>query len=78
MSISMTSVKSSQIKAIGYDAPSMTLEVHFNSGARYRYHGVPADIHEGLLKAPSVGKYFGLHIKSNQDIKHSRIFDPEK
>jgi hypothetical protein len=35
------SVTSSNVKSIGYDASSSTLEVEFNSGGIYQYYSVP-------------------------------------
>jgi hypothetical protein len=54
-------VKSTQIKSIGHDGSA--LEVEFSNGAVYRYPGVPAHIHQQMIGAESVGKFFGKHIK---------------
>jgi hypothetical protein len=64
MTITMQSVQSSQIKAIGYDAPSETLRVQFNSGAVYDYAGVPAGAHTALAAASSIGAHFGKNIRT--------------
>lgn len=66
----MTPVKSSNIKAIGYDAKSHTLTVQFNSGT-YDYHGVPADVHSALMKAESVGSHFHEHVRGG-GYKHTK------
>ena len=56
-------VSSSNLASVGYDAASRTLEVEFLHGAVYQYFNVPAYEHEGLMRAPSHGKYFHAHIR---------------
>lgn len=62
MPIEMKSCTSSSIAAYGYDESTGTLAITFNSGATYRYPGVPADVAAGFDDAKSVGKYFGTAI----------------
>ena len=38
------------------------LKITFTSGAEYLYQGVPANIYEAFLLAPSKGKYFHENI----------------
>lgn len=64
MNIPLTPVKSSQIKAVGYDGPSSTLALQFKAGAIYHYKNVPNQVHQDLVKAESIGQYFTVHIKS--------------
>ena len=59
-----TSVTSSNINSIGYDADSQTLEIEFNNGAVYEYSGVPEGEHTGLMNAVSKGTYFNANIKN--------------
>ena len=55
---------SSNIRSIGYDASRQVLEVEFKqTGKVYRYAGVPADMANSLVRAPSVGSFFAKHIK---------------
>lgn len=56
-------VSSSNLRAIGYDPDSRTLEVEFLDGGLYRYSGVPASVHAGLMSASSHGSYFDANIK---------------
>jgi hypothetical protein len=56
-----TPVSSSNIASIGYDSRTHTLEVEFNNGSVY--HGVPADIYQGLMGAPSHGEYLDVYVK---------------
>ncbi|ADK16190.1 KTSC domain-containing protein [Clostridium ljungdahlii] len=58
-------VTSSDLNSVGYDPTSQTLEIQFNSGGVYQYFGVPSNIYEGLMTAPSHGKYFHAYIKNN-------------
>lgn len=67
--IALAAVKSSQIHAIGHDAATNTLRVQFKNrdgspGSRYDYPGVPAETHADMLKAESIGKFFGKYIKT--------------
>lgn len=58
------SVKSSNIKAVGYDPKSKTLEVEFNSGSTYQYFEVPASIYNDFMDASSLGSFFAESIKN--------------
>jgi nucleoside phosphorylase len=61
--ISKTSVSSSNIAAIGYDPQRLILEVDFLNGSTYRYYDVPQYHYEGLMNAPSHGRYLDAYIK---------------
>lgn len=56
-------VDSSNIAAIGYDAALKTLGVRFHAGTEYEYLSVPASIFDGLLAAPSAGRYFDQNVR---------------
>lgn len=57
---------SSQIKSIGYDPTTKTLEVEFKSnGALYQYHDVPQSAYQEFSKAGSLGQHFNQKIKGN-------------
>jgi len=58
-------VSSSNLRSVGYDRSSMTLEIAFNSGSLYAYHGVPGDVYAGLLSAGSKGTYHHNFIKNS-------------
>jgi len=58
-----TSVSSSNIRSIGYDTDSTTLEIEFNTGGVYQYSGVPQGEYDALMAAASHGTYFSAHIK---------------
>ena len=59
-----TPVTSSDIRSIGYDASTQTLEVEFQSGGIYQYTGVPESEYRNLMAASSHGQYFHAHIKN--------------
>ena len=58
-----TPVSSSNIRSVGYDEATATLEIEFESGDIYQYDGVPLDLYKGLLKASSVGTFFHTYVK---------------
>lgn len=58
----LTDFTSSTIKGVEYDGKNLTIEFH-NSKYKYTYVNVPKEIYDGLLSAPSKGKYFYKHIK---------------
>ena len=57
-------VSSSNIRSIGYDPESMTLEVEFNTCAVYQYQGVAQGDYDALMSAGSIGSYFNANIKT--------------
>lgn len=70
--ILLTNVESNQVGAIGYDVETKTLAVRFKrgAGAIYHYPGVSPETHADFLagrlgedREPSIGTYFGKHIK---------------
>jgi hypothetical protein len=54
---------SSVIRYFQHDPESAELLVVFQTGKRYRYHGVPAEVAEGMRLAFSKGEYFNEHIR---------------
>jgi KTSC domain len=59
----MQPVESSNIRSIGHDAESNTLRVEFKNGGTYEYDGVPAEVHDDLIDAPSKGQHLHKHIR---------------
>lgn len=57
----LTPVQSSNIAAVGHDGDH--LYVQFHGGSTWRYRDVPADKHAEMIKAASVGAFFGKHVK---------------
>lgn len=56
-------VSSSNLKAVGYDPATKTLEIEFLNGGLYQYSGVPESVYQALMSASSHGQYFDNHIK---------------
>jgi frataxin-like iron-binding protein CyaY len=56
-------VSSAHIASIAYDPHSRDMEVKFNNGSVYVYHGVPPQEHAAFLASPSHGQYFHYNIK---------------
>lgn len=77
--IALTGVKSSQVKAIGYDAATKTLAVQFNrgTGAIYHYPGVSQETFDAFRGAESIGSFFGQHIKNLPFEKFAPDVEPE-
>jgi len=54
-------VSSTSLASVGYEKG--VLEVRFRNGGVYRYHGVPADVHDQLLEAESKGRFFNRRVR---------------
>lgn len=63
------SVRSSNIKSVGYDERTMTLEIEFTSGEIYQYLNVPVATFQALMRASSHGRYLNEHIKDKYRFK---------
>ena len=64
MSIRRNPVSSTNVRSIGYDERSQTLEVEFQSGSVYRYFNVPKTIVDAFLAAPSKGQFLSSQIRN--------------
>ena len=60
-----TPVNSSNIKSIGYDKSTATLEVEFTSDNVYQYFNVPEYLYQQFLQASSYGQFLNDHISYN-------------
>jgi hypothetical protein len=58
-----TAVESTTLATVAYDKARGLLLLQFRSGAMYQYFGVPAAVHEALLRARSKGSYFNRAIR---------------
>jgi hypothetical protein len=56
-------VKSTTLSTLAYDDAHEILQLEFRNRAVYRYLGVPAQVYEALLSAPSKGRYFNQAIR---------------
>jgi len=58
-------INSSVINDIEYKEADLTLIVNFTNGSRYAYDGVPAEVVQSLLTAPSSGQMFNKEIRNS-------------
>ena len=58
-------VSSTNVRSIGYDDTTGTLEVEFHSGGIYQYFEVPETVYATLMRASSKGRYLNDHIKDS-------------
>mgnify|MGYP003402989314 CR=1 FL=1 len=73
--IETTPVNSSNLKAVGHDASTNTLQVDFHNGAIYQYHPFTAEGYKMLLEADSVGAFFNTQIKTNTLLTVTKVQD---
>ena len=64
-------VTSSNIRSVGYDEPSQTLEVEFDNGSIYQYYNVGSDLYAQFMAAPSKGQFLGAYIR--RSYPYSRV-----
>ena len=63
--MNVRSVQSATLVAVGYDGAREVLQLEFHSHKVYCYFGVPGAVYEGLLAAPSKGRYFNGAIRGH-------------
>lgn len=68
---SLEQVASSCLSNVGYDHRARVLMLGFQHGATYRYCDVPPFIYEGLMTAPSLGRFFQRYIR--QEFPFERV-----
>lgn len=67
-----TSIRSSNLESVGYDANQQILEIEFKDDLIYVYDNVPIDTYEMLMNAPSHGKYFNENIRDVYECRRTR------
>lgn len=67
------SVKSSNIKSVGYDADTKIMEVEFSNSVIYQYADVSEKTHKSLMDAKSKGSYFHRSIRPT--FKYCKVVD---
>ena len=65
-------VISSNVRSIGYDSASSTLEVEFINDGLYQYFNVPGAVYAAFMRAPSKGSYLANHIKDRYRFRRLR------
>ena len=69
-------VKSTNVKAVGYDVETKTLQVEFKSGGIYQYAGVQPEMYAELLEAESIGRFVSQVVRAGR--KGIRIEEKEE
>ncbi|MEP7219380.1 MAG: KTSC domain-containing protein [Bacteroidota bacterium] len=69
--MTLETVRSSAIHAIGYDAGERMMEVIFTGGGIYQFSNVPPHVFAGFRAAASKGNYFQDHIRGH--FRHQRL-----
>ncbi len=59
----MIQVRSSAIRAIGYDQSTRQMRITFEQGNSYDFCDVPLHIYKGLMCSSSKGTYYNTHIR---------------
>ena len=59
-------VKSTNVKSVGYDLETKTLQVEFKSGGIYQYAGVQPEMYADLLKAESIGRFVSQVVRAGR------------
>ena len=57
-------VTSSNVRSIGYDSATGTLEVEFHNSFVYQYYNVPTQVYEAFMASPSKGQFLNSQIKN--------------
>lgn len=55
-------IDSTSVAEVGYEQEENLLRVQFQNGSTYDYFDVPADVYEGILRAPSAGRFFNENV----------------
>lgn len=62
--MSRISVSSSNVRSIGYDEWTSTLEVQFHSGGIYQHSNVPSHLYVSFMDAGSKGSFYWSHLRN--------------
>jgi len=65
-------VSSSQIRSVGYDEKSQTLEVELSDGSIWQYSHVPSEVHRRFSSAPSLVSYYRDNIEEAYSRRRTR------
>jgi NTP pyrophosphatase (non-canonical NTP hydrolase) len=66
-------LKSSNIKAVGYNKENKSLDVAFHSGGNYTYKDVPKSLFDRIKRVKSPGKFFHKHIKRDNSYSYEKM-----
>jgi hypothetical protein len=73
MKYELNRVKSSNLKAIGYNKELKELYVLFNNNGFYKYNPVEELVYKYFIEVQSKGKYFASSIKTNKTYKCEKL-----
>ncbi len=59
----MPALNSSALSWVDYDPDTEELTITFTNGRSYAHQGVPEQVYQDLLSAPSAGSYYSSRIK---------------
>ena len=71
--MNVTVVESTTLATVAYDEARELLRLQFRSREIYQYLGVPAVVHQGLLRCSSKGSYFNQVIRGR--FPYDRVSD---
>ncbi len=57
-------VASSNVRSVGYDPNTLTLEVEFLNSSIYQYYGVPENMYEQMMQEQSKGRFLNIYIRN--------------
>lgn len=69
--MTLQTVNSTAIHAVGYDRERREMEIVFNGGGIYLYEHVPQDVFLQFMRAPSKGTFFLQRIRGR--FRHQRL-----
>lgn len=70
MKLQKTITLSSNISKVDYDTETKVLGITFKNKSgekRYEYQGVPRELYDQMIAAPSTGKFFYANIKGKYE-----------
>ena len=70
--MSRISVSSSNVRSIGYDAWTATLEVQFHSGGIYQHYDVPHELYAEFIRAFSMGSFYHDRLRNRYGCRRVR------
>ncbi|MBI2313272.1 MAG: KTSC domain-containing protein [Betaproteobacteria bacterium] len=65
-------ISASNIRSVGYEPASQTLEVEFSNGAVCQYSRVSQDLYRRFMNATSPGSFFKDNIEEDYSAKRVR------
>lgn len=63
VAIEYTPLVSTNLESAAYNPENKIMRVIFNTGGIYQYYDVPLGVYNGLVNAPSVGRYFFENVR---------------